>query len=175
MIRALMLCLILFASMHSAANVVSFADAYRFGPGDAITINVYQEPDLSYSGEISQQGTIDFPLLGSIRIAELTQANAKKHLETLLRDGYLVNPSVSIRVTNYRPFFIYGEVRSPGSYPYQPDITLEQVIALAGGLKDRASREKWAIQRGAQKATFQAKADTIILPGDVIKIEKSFF
>ncbi|MFN6971266.1 MAG: polysaccharide biosynthesis/export family protein [Rheinheimera sp.] len=149
--------------------------SYMFGPGDTIKISVYQEADLSVTAEISQQGYIDMPLLGSVKMTGLTQQGAKEHLEQLLRDGYLVSPSVSITVDSYRPFFIYGEVRSPGSYPYQPDITLEQAIALSGGLLDRASRSKWHIQRGADKATFVAKSDTIILPGDVIKIEKSFF
>ena len=149
--------------------------SYMFGPGDTIKISVYQEPDLSVTAEISQQGFIDMPLLGSVKMTGLTQQGAKEHLEQLLKDGYLVSPSVSITVDSYRPFFIYGEVRSPGSYPYQPDITLEQAIALSGGLLDRASRSQWHIQRGADKATFVAKSDTIILPGDVIKIDKSFF
>lgn len=153
----------------------STLQSYMFGPGDTIKISVYQEPDLSVTAEISQQGFIDMPLLGSVKMTGLTQQSAKLHLEQLLQDGYLVSPSVSITVDSYRPFFIYGEVRSPGSYPYQPDITLEQAIALSGGLLDRASRSQWHIQRGADKATFVAKSDTIILPGDVIKIDKSFF
>jgi len=154
---------------------LGITQGYEFGPGDSLSISVYQENDLAYSGQISQQGLVDLPLLGSINLSGLTQKEAKSHLEALLKDGYLVSPSVSIQVSSYRPFFIYGEVRSPGSYKYQPDITLEQVIALSGGLKDRASRKKWTIQRGVDKSTFVAEPSTIILPGDVIKIEKSFF
>jgi polysaccharide biosynthesis/export protein VpsN len=157
------------------ANTVSVLHGYQFGPGDTIKISVYQEADLSVTAQISQQGFIDMPLLGSVKMTGLTQQGAKEQLEKMLRDGYLVSPSVSITVDSYRPFFIYGEVRNPGSYAYQPDITLEQAIALSGGLLDRASREQWHIQRGADKATFVAEPDTIILPGDVIKIDKSFF
>ncbi len=174
MVKLLLLCLML-CCMPLWANAVSVLQGYQFGPGDTIKISVYQEPDLSVTAQISQQGFIDMPLLGSVKMTGLTQQGAKEQLENLLRDGYLVSPSVSITVDSYRPFFIYGEVRSPGSYAYQPDITLEQAIALSGGLLDRASREQWHIQRGADKATFVAKPDTIILPGDVIKIEKSFF
>jgi protein involved in polysaccharide export with SLBB domain len=165
-----------FGSFVVQANTTpATLQSYMFGPGDTIKISVYQEVDLSVTAEISQQGFIDMPLLGSVKMTGLTQQSAKEHLEQLLRDGYLVAPSVSITVDSYRPFFIYGEVRSPGSYAYQPDITLEQAIALSGGLLDRASRSQWHIQRGADKATFVAKSDTIILPGDVIKIDKSFF
>jgi polysaccharide export outer membrane protein len=148
---------------------------YRFGPGDTIKISVYLEDDLYFDGQIGQQGKIDFPLLGSIKLQGLTQQAVKSYIETELKNGYLVSPNVSVRVLKYRPFFIYGEVRKPGSYPYQPNITLEQAIALAGGLKDRASREKWTIQRGEELDIFEAVTDTIIQPGDVIKVEKSFF
>ncbi len=179
MVRLLTILLLISGGIGSFAVQANAAPAtlqsYMFGPGDTIKISVYQEADLSVTAEISQQGFIDMPLLGSVKMTGLTQQSAKEHLEQLLRDGYLVAPSVSITVDSYRPFFIYGEVRSPGSYPYQPDITLEQAIALSGGLLDRASRSQWHIQRGADKATFVAKSDTIILPGDVIKIDKSFF
>ncbi len=163
------------AAVLAEQLATSGLQSYKFGPGDALKISVYQEPDLSVTAEISQQGYIDMPLLGSIKMTGHTQQSAKEYLEQRLRDGYLVSPSVSITIDSYRPFFIYGEVRNPGSYDYQPDITLEQAIALSGGLLDRASRSSWHIQRGADKATFKAEADTIILPGDVIKIDKSFF
>ncbi|MBU2970656.1 polysaccharide export protein [Pseudoalteromonas sp. C2R02] len=167
--------IILICWLAFPAYSLGISQGYEFGPGDSLSISVYQESDLAYSGQISQQGLVDLPLLGSVNLSGLTQKEAKSHLEELLKDGYLVSPSVSIQVSSYRPFFIYGEVRNPGSYKYQPDITLEQVIALSGGLKDRASRKIWTIQRGIDKSTFVAQSSTIILPGDVIKIEKSFF
>ena len=164
------------SSLFMLANCTYANDKiYRFGPGDTIKISVYLETDLYFEGQISQQGNIDFPLLGSLKLQGLTQLEAKNKLESLLKDGYLVSPNVSVRIVSYRPFFIYGEVRKPGSYPYQPNITLEQAIVLAGGLKDRASREQWTIQRGEKSNIFKASADTIVNPGDVIKVEKSFF
>lgn len=168
----LLLCALL--CMNVALGQTSLS-SYTFGPGDSLKISVYQEPDLSVTAEISQQGLVDMPLLGSVKLAGLTQQQAKQLLEDKLRDGYLVAPSVSITVNTYRPFFIYGEVRNPGSYPYQPDITVEQAIALAGGLLDRASRKEWHLQRGSEKDTSLAVADTVLMPGDVIKIDKSFF
>jgi len=155
--------------------VFSQADVYRLGPGDSLQITVYQEADLSFSGQISQQGFIDFPLLGNIELNGRTQQQAKTQIEQLLGADYLVTPSVSVRVSTYRPFFIYGEVRSPGSYAYQPDISIEQVIALSGGLKDRASNNHWTVQRGLEKKVFKVLSETIVHPGDVIKIHKSFF
>lgn len=171
--RWFMVALLLWVTPVALAQ--STLQGYTFGPGDSVRISVYQEPDLSQTAEISQQGYLDMPLLGSIKLAGLTQQQAKNFLEERLKDGYLVAPSVSITVDKYRPFFIYGEVRNPGSFAYQPDITVEQALALAGGLLDRASRKEWNIQRGQDKQTFPANADTVLLPGDVLKIEKSFF
>lgn len=175
MVRLLFILLCAWLGQALAAPVDADLQSYQFGPGDTIRISVYQEPDLSVSAEISQQGVIDMPLLGSVRLTGHTQQSARAYLEQRLKDGYLVAPSVSITVEKYRPFFIYGEVRNPGSYHYQPDITLERAIALAGGLQDRASRTNWLLQRGSDQKTVKATSDTRLLPGDVIKIEKSFF
>lgn len=158
-----------------SVGVYAETEIYRLGPGDSLKITVYQEDDLSFVGQISQQGFIDFPLLGNIELSGHSQQEAKTRIEELLSKDYLVKPSVSVLVSTYRPFFIYGEVRAPGSYAYQPDITIEQVIALSGGLKDRASDSHWTVQRGLKKKVFSVFSDTIVHPGDVIKIHKSFF
>ena len=169
-----LLCAFIFSFLFSVTCDAN-EQIYRFGPGDTIRVSVYLESDLYFEGQISQQGSIDFPLLGSLTLKGLTQQEAKHFIEQQLKNGYLVSPNVSVRIINYRPFFIYGEVRKPGSYPYQPNITLEQAIVLAGGLKDRASREQWTIQRGEKSNIFKASVDSIVQPGDVIKVEKSFF
>ena len=148
---------------------------YQLGPGDEIEIYVFQEAELTTKAKISQAGNISLPLIGQVRLEGLTSNEAKKRIEDMYRDGYLVNPNVSIIVRQYRPFFIHGEVKNPGSYKYQAELTLEQAIALSGGLKDRASSSKWIILRGFPQQAFTAEKQTIIMPGDVIKIEKSFF
>ena len=172
--KQLLVIFLLFVSIQTLGKEVA-EDAYLLGAEDRIVVSVYLEPDLSVATKISQTGHIDFPLLGRVKLAGLTLKSAKAHIEARLRDGYLVKPSVSIAVEQYRPFFIYGEVIRPGSYKYQPGITLEQVIALAGGLKDRASKKEWYILRGINKEKIPGQSDTKIRPGDVIKIEKSFF
>lgn len=164
----LSLLLLCFASFVTATE-------YQLGAGDEIEIIVFQEKELNTKAKISQAGKVHLPLVGEVTLEGLTLNQAKSQVEALYLDGYLVNPNVTIVVRQYRPFFIHGEVQNPGSYKYQAELTIEQAIALAGGLKDRASRDKWQIWRGYPQTSFTATPDTVIMPGDVIKIEKSFF
>lgn len=166
-----LLCLlIIFTSSLYADN-----NEYQLGPGDEIEIFVYQESELKTLTKLSQSGQVDLPLVGQVKLEGLSIQQAKTVIEQRYADGYLLNPDITIMVRNYRPFFIHGEVKTPGSYKYQADINLEQAIALAGGLKDRASGSKWVIWRGFPRESFTAKKSSQILPGDVIKINKSFF
>ena len=101
----------------------------------------------------------------------------EKEIVQLLANGYLVSPSVNISIEEYRPFFIYGEVRSPGGYSYQPGLTMEKAIAIAGGLTDRASRRKIFIAREAEgkKSTFKASLSTSVRPDDIVTVKEGFF
>ena len=158
-----------------SCSVLGATNEYQLGPGDEIEVLVYQEPELRTFSKLSQSGQIDLPLIGQIKLEGLTVTQAKLGIETAYKQGYLVKPNVTITVRTYRPFFIHGEVKAPGSYKYQADLNIEQAIALAGGLKDRASSSKWVIWRGYPRESFIGIKDTTIMPGDVIKIEKSFF
>ena len=104
--------LLAFALLHTAA----LADIYILGPGDSINIHVFQEPDLSLSARISNNGTVDYPLLGKLKIEGLTLVEAEAVLDKKLRGDYLIDPQISVSVASYRPFFVTGAVRSPGSY-----------------------------------------------------------
>lgn len=148
---------------------------YLLGAGDTIEVLVYQEPDLRTVTKVNQSGFINLPLVGQVKLEGLTIETATEEIEKQLRDGYLVYPDVTLIIREYRPFFIHGEVKHPGSYKYQAEINLEQAIAMAGGLKDRASNSEWNVWRGFPQKPFRAKKGEKILPGDVIKIDKSFF
>ena len=102
-------------------------------------------------------------------------------VEKLLHGGllgdYLVNPSVHVSIKEYRPFFIDGEVRKPGGYPYQPGLTVGKAIALAQGLTQRASTNKIFLISAEDPKQRSVKVDvnTPINPGDILTIRQSFF
>ena len=94
-----------------------------------------------------------------------------------LKPDFLVNPRVSVDVLNYRPFYIIGEVKRPGSYPYVNGMTIVNAIALAGGYTYRAQEKEVLIMRARDAERKQQPADheTVVLPGDVIEVPERFW
>ena len=154
-----------------------YASDYLLGSGDQISITVYNEPDLTTTVKINKSGYISFPFLDDIKVIGLTP----KKLEELVKKGllgdYLIDPQVTVSIVEYRPFFIHGQVKRPGGYPYQDDLTLDKAIALAGGLANRASKTEWKITRkvNGNNVIIEATVLTVVLPDDIIEIEQSFF
>ncbi len=151
---------------------------YDLGVGDKIRITVFGEEDLSMEVTLSDAGTFSYPFLGEIQVLGRSIGELADLLTEGLLDGYLISPNVSITVIEYRPFYIHGEVESPGGYPYQPGLTLQRAVALAGGFTDRASSNKFYVL--AESATGESEKKRIELtsalrPGDTITVEESFF
>jgi len=169
------------ADVPSAGEVAagvpaSDPDSYRLGQGDRISIQVFDEPDLTMESRVGGSGVINYSYLGNLVVADKTPQQLEQEITALLQDGYLVNPSVNVTVLDYRPFFINGEVRSPGSYPYQPGLTLDKAIALAGGLTDRASTSKMFVSTvDDEDRERRASMSTRLAPGDIVSIKEGFF
>jgi len=158
-------------------SFLSLASDYELGPGDKVHIVVYGEADLTTDVKIDKSGFITFPFLDDIQAIGLST----KELENLIKKGllgdYLIDPQVSVSIAIYRPFFIHGQVKRPGGYPYQDDLTLDKAIAIAGGLSNRASSSDWKITRlvNGVKVILVGNVATDVQPDDIIKIEQSFF
>tara|TARA_R110001583_G_scaffold83923_1_gene221205 strand:+ start:22760 stop:23296 length:537 start_codon:yes stop_codon:yes gene_type:complete len=159
---------------------VVFADDssnYRLGAGDEIQVLVYDEPDLTVETIINDNGNINFPLIGEISVTGNTTKQVQKLIHDGLKGDYLLNPSVQVDIVTYRPFYIQGEVKSPGAYPYKPGLNVDQAIALGGGLTERASTSKiYLKQTNSQESKGnKVKLTYSVSPGDIITIEQSFF
>ena len=157
------------------ATIQNSPDDYILAQGDEISIQVFDEPDLTLDAQVSASGFINYSYLGNIQVVDKTPLQLEQHIAELLRNGYLVNPSVNVSVKQFRPFFIGGEVRSPGSYPYQPGLTLDKAIALAGGLSDRASTRRIYVVRLGGSDQQKIGLNEPVGPGDTITIQEGFF
>lgn len=152
-------------------------DAYRLGAGDRLRVTVFDEPDLSGEFELDGTGTFPVGLIGPVTVLNESPRSVEQKIEALLADGWLVRPRVSVEVLSYRPFYIIGEVNQPGSYPYRAGLTVLNAAALAGGFTYRADEDDIEISRGEEGARgeFEALINTVVQPGDVIRVEERLF
>lgn len=168
------------------------AEEYRISPLDTLDIRVYQEPDLDRIVEVSSEGSISFPLIGTVKVSGLTILEAEKKLEKLLGADYLVNPHVNIKILKYhtRKVIVMGEVKNPGNYsfPEGRDLTVLEAIAMAGGFTEIAAIDRTSvirIEKGKQvqyrikisditKSGDKTK-DMILKPNDIIYVPERIF
>ena len=151
-------------------------NAYKLGSGDRIRLTVFRHEDLSGEFALDGAGNFAMPLIGEVQAYGLTTRELEQRVAEKLKDGYLVDPQVGVQVLNYRPFYILGEVRSPGSYPYVNGMTVLNAVALAGGFSYRALQDDFLLQRGGSNTAGQeVGGTTALLPGDIVTVQERFF
>ncbi len=150
---------------------------YTMGAGDEIRVTVFGHKDLSGKFLINGAGVVSLPLIGNLDIGGKSVREAEQAIVAKLRPDYLKNPRVNVEVLNYRPFYIIGEVKKPGSYPFVNGMTVINAIALGGGYTYRARENNVLITRGndPSKTKHKATHETSVLPGDVIEVPERFF
>jgi polysaccharide export outer membrane protein len=150
------------------------APEYPLGPGDIVKINVYNNPDLTTEAEISQNGTISFPLVGEVKIGGLSRADAEKAISASLgQGGFVPNAHVNMLVLQYRSqqVSVIGEVNKPGKYPINQQVTLTDLIAMAGGISPKGGTTVSIIRKDGNGRTAQYEVDfkSVLSGGDPAK------
>lgn len=117
--------------------------SYVIGPSDVLGIKVFNEVELSGSFNVDSDGSITFPLVGRVEVKNLTVRDVEARLTQLLSPAYLRRPQVSVEIAQFRSrsIFVLGEVRTPGKYSIEGQVTLLEVIANAGSLTPTAGNE----------------------------------
>lgn len=151
---------------------------YLLGPGDRVRLVVGGFTNLSIDYRVSDVGTISLPMLGVMAVGGKTTAEVEKELAALMRREQLaIDASVNVQVEEYRPFFITGEVKRAGAYPYVPGMNVLNAITIAGGNTFRADTKSYEIQRVENGSVIRGKGTdlTQILPGDTIVVHETWF
>ena len=159
------------------AAAYEYSTGYRVGAGDRLTIRVAGEPDLTADYLVDGSGNISMPYVQSLNVGGSTTPHIEALITSRLRAGYLRNPEVSVQVTTLRPFYIMGEVNTAGSFEYQPGITVQNAIAIAGGYSARADHAKVLVTRKNAEGTqtYKVPVMTQIYPGDIIYVRERWF
>lgn len=130
----------LLSATLGATFAIAGADDYRLSPGDVLTFDFLDDAEVPTPLTISSNGSVQFPLVGDVRIAGLTISQALDKLRAAYKDGEILkDPKIALNITTFRPIFVLGEVKTPGSYAYYAGLTVEQAIGLAGGLQTAVS------------------------------------
>lgn len=152
--------------------------SYRLNPGDKMRIIVYGQNHLTGDYVLDNAGILAFPLAGQVRAAGMTPGELEQTLKSKLDPDYIRGASVSVEIASKRPFYIVGEVKNPGSYPYVSGISVLNAVALAGGFTYRARENSVYIKRtdkAGQIVRVAATSNTMIRPGDTIQVRERFF
>lgn len=150
----------------------------RLQPGDQINLIVYGEETLTNLYRLDEDGNINVPLIGKVKAGGQTKGALQDTIsQALVEGGFQNKPYVTVEVETLRPLYINGEVKSPGSFAYQPSLDVFQAVALAGGYTPRASKSKILITRtkNGEKFQFYANENTPVWPGDSIMIYQRLF
>lgn len=152
-------------------------DEYRLGVADKVRVTVFGEAALTGEFLVGGNGKISLPLIGETQASGLTIGQFQAEVATALQDGFITSPRVSAEVLNYRPFYILGEVNTPGEYPYTNSLTVLNAVATAGGFTYRADNRRVYIKRadGDAEEEFPLTTATRVAPGDTIRIRERLF
>ena len=160
----------------TTAPLTAASPQYVLRSGDVVQVKVYQEDDLTSVSRIGTDGTVSMPLLGSVKVISKTLEQANAIIRDLLAKDYLVNPQVSLNVTEFakRRFTVLGQVQRPGTYdmPTDESVSLLQAIATAGGYTRIGNPRRITVQRTVDKANTLIKLDAEAMAAD--KKQKPF-
>ena len=177
-------------------NIVNKRGVYLLDSRDILDIETFEEEDLTITLRVADNGTIVYPLIGSVEVKGLSAQEAEEKLEKLLRDGgYLKNPQITIRLNleemkryGDKEIYVMGEVRKPSAIPILgKNITVLEAIAKAQGFTDFAAPNRTTVTRiedGVEKIIIvdlkKAKKgdrslDIILKPGDLVVVPETFF
>lgn len=152
-------------------------EPYLLDSGDKLRVTVFGQPDLSGEFAVDGGGNIAVPLIPPVEARGLTTSGLQASITQSLARTLLRNPNVSVQVTEFRPFFILGEVSKAGQYPFVDGMTVQSAVAIAGGFSYRARQDKVHVTRkhGEKLVEIDVDSSASVRPGDTILVGERFF
>ncbi len=159
------------------------------GPGDVFDVRVYGEKDLSSTFRVASDGSIDYPLLRTINVSGKTPTEVANLIEQGLKEGGFLNrPEVSIFVKEYnsKKISVFGQVKKPGTFPYEEGMSVVEAITVAGGFTSMARENDTTVIRVVEgiKKRYRVPVEMIgqgkaanftLMTGDIIFVPERIF
>jgi polysaccharide export outer membrane protein len=165
------------AAPRSYAAAASYGQPYTLDAGDKLRIVVFGQDGISNAYIVDAGGNVNLPLIGPVPARGASTQQLSQRIAERLKQGYVREPHVTVEVETYRPFFILGEVTTPGQYPYVADMTVEKAIAIAGGFAPRANKKTVELTRSApgQQIKTEVPLGYPVRPGDTVLVKERWF
>ncbi len=150
---------------------------YTLDAGDKLRIVVFGQAGITGDYLVDANGHVTLPLVGSVPARGYTSHALARMIGERLKQGYVREPHVTVSIASYRPFFILGEVTTPGQYPYVPNMTAENAVAIAGGFSPRAKKGTVELTRtmGGQQIHQRVPLGYPLRPGDTVVVGERWF
>jgi len=130
--------------------LAALAGGYFVGQGDILDIKILGEKDLSKAYDVADDGTIRLPWIRSVPVEGMTTRQIEEKIEGLFKEGYLLDPQVSVTVKEYnsQKVYILGHVQRPGAYSLKRKTRVLEALALAGGISKQGDKSFTVIRGG---------------------------
>ena len=174
-----------FSQPDSPATSV-LEDEYHVAPLDTLKVTVFQVPDLSGDFEVDLTGDIAMPLIGNVKVVDLTTKQINQKISSMLGAKYLQHPDVNVGVksSSTRNVTVEGSVNLAGVMPVTGPLTLLQVIAMAHGTDKDANPHRVVVFRKIKGQRMAAAFDLVsvrrgeaedprIYAGDIVVVDGS--
>lgn len=160
-----------------ASYMVETKGPYTLDTGDEVRVVVYGDAELTTTYKVDDSGAVAMPLVGPIKVRGETANSAASRIASALANGYMRSPNVAVEISQYRPFFIQGEVGLSGQFPYVYGMTARSAVSTAGGFKETADRGSVLVYRrqGNEMVKSKVDLDFPIYPGDTIVVMERWF
>ncbi len=164
---------------------------YIIGADDILTISILQPDQMQNDMTVSPDGNISVPYIGNVIVKGRNLAEVQKEIQTRLGNGYMQYPTVvvSLKQSNSRKFFVYGEVTHPGPYPLEENTTVLRAISMAEGFTRFGSASRVKVLRPRERGTGyttiplnikaimdgDCNADLVLQSGDIVVVSEGVF
>jgi polysaccharide export outer membrane protein len=178
--------------MAGLAGTAAAQSSYSIQPGDTLQIEVLEDENLGRNVLVLPDGSISFPLAGSVRAGGRTVDTVARTIAQRLSGDFAIEPTVLVSVaslgaedSDLMDVYIIGEANQPGLREVEPGMTLLQFLAASGGLSRFAARTRIQLRRidpqTGQERVYRfnyntmggadsISGTTVLAPGDVIVV-----
>lgn len=158
-------------------RVAATSLATHIQAGDRIKLTIYGEDNLTGFYDVDPAGRVSLPLIGQVRAAGRTASELERDITGRYKGAYLQDPKVTVDIVEFRPFYIMGEVTSPGQFAFRSGLNVLTAISTAGGLTYRASRTAVLVQHAGENVwhEYAPTSSVAIAPGDLIRVPERYF